>query len=102
MDAGSLSLLYRLASMGAYSLLQYVGQSYPWSAEKSLATIVPAPRALRVQMTARPTGPQPITIRSKSSLLATRTSRCGLQRVFSRRGFQASLDQANSVESGKV
>jgi hypothetical protein len=35
MDAGSLSLLYRLASMGAYSLLQYVGQSFPWSAEKS-------------------------------------------------------------------
>jgi hypothetical protein len=36
MDAGSLSLLYRLASMGAYSLLQYVGQSVPWSGEKSL------------------------------------------------------------------
>jgi hypothetical protein len=36
MDAGSLSLLYRLASMGAYSLLQYVGQSYPWSGDKSL------------------------------------------------------------------
>jgi hypothetical protein len=36
MDAGSLSLLYRLASMGAYSLLQYVGQSFPWSGDKSL------------------------------------------------------------------
>jgi hypothetical protein len=36
MDAGSLSLLHRLASMGAYSLLQYVGQSFPWSGDKSL------------------------------------------------------------------
>lgn len=37
MDAGSLSVLSRLAAMGAYSLLQYVGQSVPWSADGKVA-----------------------------------------------------------------
>lgn len=35
MDAGSLTLLHRLVSMGARSLLQYVCQSSPWSADGS-------------------------------------------------------------------
>ncbi len=35
MDAGSLALLHRLVSMGARSLLQYVCQAVPWSADTS-------------------------------------------------------------------
>jgi hypothetical protein len=35
MDAGSLALLHRLVSMGARSLLQYVCEAVPWSADKS-------------------------------------------------------------------
>jgi hypothetical protein len=35
MDAGSLALLHRLVSMGARSLLQYVCQAVPWSADAS-------------------------------------------------------------------
>lgn len=35
MDAGSVALLHRLVSMGARSLLQYVCQASPWSADSS-------------------------------------------------------------------
>ena len=38
MDAGSLSLFCRLISMGAYSLLQYVSESFPWSVAASVAS----------------------------------------------------------------
>ena len=33
MDAGSLTLFKRLISMGSSSLLQYVSESFPWSAD---------------------------------------------------------------------
>ena len=33
MDAGSLTLIHRLISMGSSSLLQYVSESFPWSAD---------------------------------------------------------------------
>ena len=39
MDAGSLSLFCRLISMGAYSLLQYVSESFPWSASASAGAL---------------------------------------------------------------
>jgi len=39
MDAGSLSIFSRLISMGSSSLLQYVSESFPWTAD-------PANRAL--------------------------------------------------------
>jgi hypothetical protein len=39
MDAGSLALLHRLVSMGARSLLQYVCQASPWSANNSHAEL---------------------------------------------------------------
>jgi hypothetical protein len=35
MDAASLTLLHRLVSMGARSLLQYVCEAVPWSADSS-------------------------------------------------------------------
>src|SRR6516162_8836008 len=37
MDAGSLALFTRLISMGSSSLLQYVSESYPWSADAARA-----------------------------------------------------------------
>ena len=39
MDAGSLSLFCRLISMGAYSLLQYISESFPWSAAASAGAL---------------------------------------------------------------
>jgi hypothetical protein len=33
MDAGSLTLIHRLIAMGSSSLLQYVSESFPWSAD---------------------------------------------------------------------
>jgi hypothetical protein len=37
MDAGSLTLFSRLISMGSSSLLQYVSESFPWSADPAHA-----------------------------------------------------------------
>ena len=39
MDAGSLTLLYRLVTLGSHSLLQYVSESVPWSAAKSAGAL---------------------------------------------------------------
>jgi rubrerythrin len=39
MDAGSLKLIHRLISMGSSSLLQYVSEAAPWSADGSHAAL---------------------------------------------------------------
>jgi hypothetical protein len=39
MDAGSQSLFSRLISMGSSSLLQYVSESFPWSADPAHAAL---------------------------------------------------------------
>src|SRR5450759_2923317 len=46
------------------------------AAEKSLATIVCTPRALSRQMTARPIGPQPITIATSRLPISLRRTAC--------------------------
>jgi hypothetical protein len=40
MDAGSLTLMHRLISMGATSLLQYASESFPWSADPAHAAVL--------------------------------------------------------------
>lgn len=39
MDAGSLNLFTRLIAMGSSSLLQYVSESFPWSADPTHAAV---------------------------------------------------------------
>jgi hypothetical protein len=39
MDAGSLTLIHRLIAMGSSSLLQYVSESFPWSADPAHAAL---------------------------------------------------------------
>lgn len=39
MDAGSFTLLSRLIAMGSGSLLQYVSESFPWSADPAHAAV---------------------------------------------------------------